>query len=537
MEDLPSDCFEFQKVSYQELSGLNPITKSYLFSSNADDFASFKPNWKGIEDAINKRANFKVYRKTLVEVLEEQYKSVEISELTFQHIQKLKEENCYTFTTGHQLSLFTGPSYFFYKILSVVSLSKAAQKKFSGKHFVPVFWMASEDHDFEEIATTWVDGQKVTWKKNASGAVGRLNLEGLSEAFDSFVKALGKNPQSEPFIENVAKFIADSTTYAQFTFKMVNFLFAEYGVVAIDADHPKLKAKLKEVIKEDLFHQLTFKQAKATADKILTQGFEEQIHIREINFFYLKDGVRERIEKRGDLFRVLNSNISFDAAEMHQEIKKHPERFSPNVALRPVYQETILPNIAYVGGGAEVAYWLQLKSIFEKNKVFYPVVLLRDSALMLPKKAKGWLNDLGLSIEKLFQNQELIFQELVKQKSTANLSLADKKNAVIQVFDDLKPAAQKVQPTLQRTIEGEKQKILNRLNAVEKKLLREEKKNNKVLENRLQKLFDMAYPNGTLQERKANFLPFWVAYKKQILDSFVNQFEPTQAEFKVVFYS
>ena len=532
MEDQLGDSFKINKVSFETINQLKPITVDYLFSEKLNDFASFKPNWDGISQSLAARQKTKTNRSLLVKTLNSAYQKAETSKFVLSNITQLSESNTFTFTTGHQLNLFTGPSYFFYKIFSVIKLSIQAKQKFPDFNFVPVFWMASEDHDFEEIASTLVNNQKITWQKKASGAVGRLDLEGLQNSFELLKKEIGLNTNTEDFFKSLETFLANSETYGQFVFKMVNHLFKDFGLVVLDADNKDLKKELIPVIQEDIFHQLTKKGADKTSIELEEKGYSDQILVRDINFFYLKDNLRERIEKHDNFYKVLNSSISFSGIEMMEEIKNHPERFSPNVSLRPVYQEILLPNLAYVGGGAEVSYWLQLKQSFINHEVFFPVVLLRDSAAILTNKVAIGIEDLELEFTDLFRSENDLFKSLVKLKTKHSLNLSNELESISSLFDSLKSRAIKIQPTLQRTVEGEKVKILNRLQSIEKKFLREEKRNHKNLENKLQKVLNKLYPNGVLQERKANFLPYFLEYKDDVFNTLIEEFDPTEASFK-----
>lgn len=534
MEDQLGDCFKTNKISFQHINQLKPIAVDYLFSEKLKDFYNFQPNWNGIENALQARHKIKTNRKLLTDTLLENYQEVETTDLVKSNIQLLSQQNTFTFTTGHQLNLFTGPSYFFYKIISVLKLCISAKSKFPDNNFVPIFWMASEDHDFDEISRTLVNGKKIAWQRDASGAVGRLDLTGFNLQVNELKKEIGLNPKTEDFFKQINHFLGSSKTYGEFVFRTVNSIFKDFGLVVLDADQPNLKRQLTSVIQEDIFHHQTYKGAQNTSAELTQMGYGEQILVREINFFYLKDNIRERIEKQEGFYKVLNTSISFSDAEMLEEIKSHPENFSPNVALRPVYQEILLPNLAYVGGGAEVAYWLQLKQSFKNHETFFPVVLLRDSVSIINKKAEKWMLDLDLSFEDLFENENSIFTKLVKLKTEQNLNLDDELNQISSLFDEVKNRAEAIQPTLQKTVEGEKVKILKRLKSIEKKFLREEKRHYSVLENKLTKLLAIVYPNGVLQERKANFLPYYLEYKNLILNELLNQFDPSKAEFKFV---
>lgn len=535
MEDQCGDCFEVKSIPFNNTNLLNSLTSDYLYTHKTNQLFAFKPNLDGIEEALKVRQNIKIPRQSLVDFLQKQYQNTETSNEVKNNIKLLQKQNTFTITTGHQLNLFTGPAYFFYKIYSVIKLAEIAGKKFSDFQFVPVFWMASEDHDFDEVKSTFLLDKKFTWQKNASGAVGDLGIEGLAEIWNEFKKYNIQNNQAKEFYDAVEGFLQTSSNYARFVFNMVNYLFKQHGLVVLDANSAELKSHLISVMKEDIFHQKTFKAANNTRQKLEEGNYKEQIFVREINFFYLHNRQRERIEKHADFYKVINTNISFSESEMMHEINHHPEKFSPNVALRPVYQETILPNVAYIGGGAEVAYWLQLHEVFKQHNTFFPVVLHRDSAVVIAEKTWKKLNQLGLTVQEIINTSadELLKNHAINN-TTHNLNLHEEMRTIQNLFDHLKQRVTPIQQTLQRTVEGEKVKILNRLASVEKKLLREEKKKHQIWKNQLNEVVNSFYPNGTLQERKINFLSFYFEYGSQMEKTILQSFNAFENSLKVI---
>ena len=324
-------------------------------------------------------------RTTLVNSLKNQYRNTKISGKTSQNIQSLLQENTFTITTGHQLNLFTGPLYFLYKIISTINLTEQLKQEFPKENFVPIYWMASEDHDFEEIHYFNFKEKKVTWNRNDFGAVGRLFTQNLEFVFDEFSKLLGDSTNakklkklfSDAYLEH--KNLTDATRF------LANELFGEYGLVILDGDDADLKRQFLPYVKDELFKNTSFNEVSKTIEE-LKKHYKIQVNPREINLFYLTDELRERIIFKDGIFKINNTDIDFTLEELEYELKLHPERFSPNVIMRPLYQEVILPNICYIGGGGELAYWLELKQYFEKVEVPFPILLLRNSALLISVK-------------------------------------------------------------------------------------------------------------------------------------------------------
>jgi len=348
-------------ITYKETGFFSQTVTDYIEDAPAlREFYGYRPDFNGFAEFL-KTKKVIADRNLLVEILTGQYKSIPANaEKVQDNISLLGSDNTYTITTGHQLNIFAGPLYFIYKIVTAIKLSQQLKEKFPDKNFVPVYWMASEDHDFAEINYTNIGGKKVHWWYEASGATGRINPDTMRQALNQYKGALGIDGHSTELGDIVetayTKFdkLADATRY------LVNALFGQYGLVIIDADDHRFKQQFAPIVEQDIINQNSFKNITTVNEKLQQAGVHIQVNPREINFFYLLDGLRERIVFEQDRYKVLNSEISFSEEELKQELKQYPERFSPNVVMRPLYQECILPNIAYIGGGAEVVYWLNL---------------------------------------------------------------------------------------------------------------------------------------------------------------------------------
>jgi bacillithiol biosynthesis cysteine-adding enzyme BshC len=526
-------------ISYKETGYFSQTVTDYLEDKpELRLFYGHRPDFDGFAQFL-KAKKVVADRNLLARVLIEQYQT--ISPLTAHHsplvqsnIDLLKSENTYTITTGHQLNIFAGPLYFIYKIVTAIKLAKQLKEKFPDKNFVPVYWMASEDHDFAEINYTNIGGKKVHWWYEASGATGRIDPGTMRQALNQYKGVLGLDHHAEELAEIVenayAKFgkLADATRY------LVNALFGQYGLVIIDADDHDLKKQFADIIEEDIIKQHSSKNIETTNDQLKKLHVHIQVNPREINFFYLRDGLRERIVFEDGVYKVLNTEICFAKEELQQEIHSTPEHFSPNVVMRPLYQEYILPNIAYVGGGAEVVYWLQLKSNFEHYKVDFPILILRNSGLVIPKQSASKVARMELPLAELFKSNDAIKTNWIKQHSDHELSLKEEWMELQNILEKIKLRSSKIDPTLAQSTSAIQARLEHAIDRLEKKLIRAEKKNYHTRLEQIDHIKAELFPKDSLQERTENFGLFYVKWGQQFIEELIRHFEPLDFKFTVL---
>jgi bacillithiol biosynthesis cysteine-adding enzyme BshC len=524
-----------QYIDYEDTHSFSKAVIRYIQQDGSlKPFYDQPANLKGFRTLLtNKKVT--TDRDLLYQSLTKQYEGISEKSFLFQHnLEQLKKENTFTVTTGHQLNIFTGPLYFIFKIVTAINLAKELRKEFPDKNFVPVYWMATEDHDFAEINHTYIGGKKIEWQNEASGATGRINTQSIADALNEYKAVLGISTNAE----KLSKWISDAYTQhdklADATRYLVNKLFGDYGLIIIDADDRGLKKLFAPVIKEDIIHQNSFNHISDSNKKLAEIHIEAQVNPREINFFYLTEGLRERIILENGLYLVNNTDLTFSKEELLAEIDNHPDRFSPNVVMRPLYQEIILPNLAYIGGGAEIIYWLQLKSTFEHYKIDFPVLLLRNSALITDKKASNKLQRLQLCYQDLFYSLDKIKSNWVSKQSAHVLSLKDEWREIDSIFAKLKLRIHKIDPTLSPSTEAVKVRLEKAMRNLEKKLVKAEKKNFADALNDIEKIKNSLFPNGGLQERKENFGLFYVKYGDEFIKSLIEDFKPLDLKFTII---
>lgn len=513
-----------------------PFEKINAFQPFFLDFVNREPNLKSFYNRFPEVASFKdqirekagnygaATRQVLVKALRQQYSNVVPRELVEKNLGLLEQSTTYTVTTGHQLNVFTGPLYFIYKIVTVINACRELKAHYPDCNFVPVYWMASEDHDYQEIKSFRLFGKKYTWETQQSGAVGRFHTR-------DFKKLLGEVPGA---IDLFKKAYTQHDTLAAAVRYYVNELFGDQGLVVVDGDDRELKTLFKSVIKDDLFNHSARQKVDVTNAKLESLGYTPQIYCRDINFFYLHEGLRNRIEQRGDEFVIVDTDQRFSRQEMEALVDHHPERFSPNVILRPLFEEIVLPNLAYCGGPAEVVYWLQLKDVFAHYQTSFPVLLPRSFALVVDEPTSRKLQQTGLAIEEIFTEKNALFNDIVLRHSRHKIKLNGERDDIERRFAKIQIQVEEVDKTLAPMVAAETRRLHKSLDKIEQKLLKAEKRKHDDKLRQVEALKDALFPGGGLQERTDNFLNFHSQHPG-FIPLLLDSFKPFDLRFNIVY--
>lgn len=500
-------------VDFKISKTLNQLVADYVNQeSKLNPFYSNYPNADGFKETIKTVSNQSINRIILSEELNRQTKFVtNTSSATLNNIQLLKNKNCYTITTGHQLCLFTGPLYFIYKIFSTINLAEELKKQFPENDFVPVYWMASEDHDFEEVNHFNVFGKTLTWESKQTGAVGDFKTNELDSILPPLKEIFGETENGKYLVELFNGAYLKHNDLKDATRFLVNELFGKYGLITLDGNSIELKKQFSEHFKTDIFKNLADNKVTESINELEKFGYKAQVNPRPINCFYMEDGIRARIEKQGNEFVVLGTDKKFTEAQLNELIDTHPEKISPNVVLRPLYQQHILPNIAYVGGPGELAYWLQYKTLFEAFHINYPLLVPRTFITVIEKNIKSKLEKLNFSEGDIFKEEI----ELVKEfqiKANAIFDLDSEKKSIETLFSEIQSKINNVDKTLNAAVSAEQQKALSSLDIITAKANKALKQKLDTEINQIKNIKQKLFPNTTPQERFDNFATFYLKY-------------------------
>ncbi len=522
-------------ISLEHTNRFNRLILDYVNGEEKlKDFYGFSHELEGYPKQIGSRKQFPIHRNLLADSLLEQYKTIDgAKDSVLKNIGSLREENTFTVTTGHQLNIFTGPLYFVYKILHTIKLADELNEAHADHHFVPVYWMNSEDHDLEEIGQFNLFGQKYVWETDQTGATGRMNPKSLMEFCQKLEEVFSNNEAVLELIRVFRKAYSESETLTVATRKFVNELFGKYGLVIFDSDDALLKTPFIKHFKEDIFDNRPFELVKSANRKLDELGYHHQVNPREINCFYLADGTRNRIVRTDKGYHVLHTDFRFTKEELLEELENHPENFSPNVVLRPLFQEFILPNLTYVGGAGELSYWLQYNHYFKEMGVSFPMLSLRNHFLLIDSNHAQRLEELKLLPEDLFHSVEELIKEHVLELTDAEVELDEELELLSQLYSKLKDKAGEIDSSLISSIEAEQTRMEKGIEQWKSRFTRGLKKQNEVSVNRIRKVHKKLFPNGYLQERHENFMALYAQNPEGFFDSIYEGTEPFETQFRV----
>jgi bacillithiol biosynthesis cysteine-adding enzyme BshC len=527
--------FTAEYIPYEQTGYFSKIVTDYLSQhTSLKQFYQHPVNLQGIKDAIDQRKNFFTNRKLLVDQLENQYSNIETSDKVKSNISELINENTFTICTAHQPNIFTGHLYFIYKIMHVIKLADTLKHELPGNNFVPVFYIGSEDADLEELGEVTINNENYNWNTKQKGAVGRMLVDDALLAILSKIKGqLGVEDHGKEIINMVQECYVKGRTIQEACFNLVNKLFAAYGLIVLLPDNIELKKEMLPVFEDDIFGNVPSGIVTETS-KQLAEHYQVQAHPREINLFYLKDDIRNRIVLEKNIYKIKDTNINFTKEELENELKQHPERFSPNVILRALYQETILPNILFVGGGGELAYWLELKDLFKHYKVAYPVLILRNSFVLISENIEGLIKKISLTYPDIFTSENELVKKYVLKNTSHNLSLEKEKQTIGYVYEEMKVSIDKIDNTLVAHVEALRSRLLKTLDKLETKLLRAEKLKFESQQRQIEKMRNTLFPNNELQERVENFMPFYARWGNDFIKVIYDNSLSLQQEFGII---
>ena len=523
-------------IDYRDLDFFSDLFNDYLAQKpELRKFYNYDFSLSAFSKVIEARKKIHTNRKILTEVLRAQ--SIDAAAPAIENINLLDDSNTFTITTGHQLNIFTGPLYFIYKIITVINTCRELKKAFPDHPFVPVYWMNSDDHDFEEISYARVFGKEIRWQHETKGPSGAVSTSSMQAVLDELFSMLGdtenalvlKRVFEESYIKHQRLDLAMRC--------LVNHLFGRYGLVILDPSHNLLKGQFKTILRDDIFHGNAYRLVNESSSQLSTH-YKPQVNPRELNVFYMEENFRDRlvkVEKDGKVFfQVLNRDIFFSEQEINQLIEEYPEKLSPNVVLRPMYQEIILPNLAYIGGPSELAYWLEYKSMFDFYKVHFPMLIPRNSALWIDSSNEAKINKLGIPVLDLFLSTEQLIKKYVLEHAGDEIQLQDEAEEIGEIFGHILDKAMKIDMTLKATIEGERQKHIKSIQYVSEKILKAQKRKYEIDILQLQQLKGKLFPSGQLQERFDNFIPYYLKYGNSFFDSLLENFNPFESKFLVL---
>jgi len=525
LSEIPS-CLQSLPLSSPNMNGISsialPLEETGLFSSIFIDFIEQrqwldhfqlpKPDLQGLLQVAQDAEWEKFDRKLLLNTLTAQYRELEesgtvISEAVKDNLEALSSPDSRTITTGQQLHPATGPLYVVFKILSTLNLCKQLNAVQQQHRFIPVFWLASEDHDLQEVRELQVAGKTYTWLTEQSGPTGRISCKGLPEMLEQLKTDLGARPGIDKLLADVFNAYKSEYTLSLATRKLIHEWFGKAGLLMIDPDAAALKRSFIPVMQRDITRQEAPQAAKRLEEELSTHG-SLPLSIRSVNLFYLGEQFRLRIDTIPGGFRTPDERFNWTPEQLSAEIEAFPQRFSPNVVLRPLYQQSILPNVAYIGGPAEVVYWLQLRGVFQLHDIPFPVLLPRAHAVLVDNNLYEKFRRMGFAGKDWLEKpDELIARWMNARGITTEVFDQARKQTTLEM-DALTGFMEATDKTLGDAGRAEKVRMLQAIDKLEEKWKKSQKRSEDQSVQVIRKVRDRIFPNGTLQERHDNILGF-----------------------------
>ncbi len=540
------------QINFGDIPGQHNLFLDYLY-----EFESVKKFYK--HDFRNKEEYLKIFktisetnrefRNDIPKIIHSQYQGFNLSEKTKNNIDLLKEKNTLAVVTGQQLGILGGPLYTLYKIITAIKLAEHLKERYDAYNFVPVFWLEGDDHDFEEVRSLNVINElnevtKISYNdeiidEEIRQSIGYLQIkETISSFFDNLDKNLRDTEFKPELLKKLKEFYSVGKTFKQSFRELIFWLFDEYGLITFDPQDIIIKNLLKPVFKQEInnFRQNTEKLVEVSAT--LEEVYHAQVKVRPVNLFYSNEDGRFLIEPVENEFRLRRKRKKFTLEEIINEIDNKPENFSPNVLLRPICQDYLLPTAFYVGGPSEISYFAQLTPLYDLYNLTSPVIYPRISATIYEKNLENILEKYNLSFKDVFVKSEELKTRVIKSLSKNSIDdiFAESNNQIEIVIDHLKEKLFEFDKTIADATGKYRQKILSYIDELKSKAIDAQKKKHEITLRQIDKLANSLFPNNNLQERELNFVYFYDKYGDGFMKKLFDEFKINNFDHQVVKY-
>lgn len=520
-------------VNYSDLPGFQNLFLDYI--NEFDNVKNFYPkNFRNDADFLKTFSELEKYdrphQKEIANIIKKQYSDYSISKQTASNISSLGSKKTFAIVTGQQVSLFGGPMYTIFKTISTIKLSNLLNEKYSDYNFVPVFWMEADDHDFDEVASTSILDKEnnyttITYDDGLAedtnrGSVGNIVFNSnIKLALAELEKTLRDNDFKSEIMSLLNECYNEGNTFKNSFKKLMFKLFDEYGLVIFDPQDSAVKNLLLPIFEKELNNFKTHTTTNVLRSAELEEVYHAQVKVKPINLFYTDESGRHLIEPTDDGFRFKGKRKKLNEEELLNLLYFDPTAFSPNVLLRPICQDFLLPTAAYVGGPSEISYFAQVIPNYSFFDVVSPILFPRSSATILEARQLSIIDKYKLSVSDFTYDENILVEKVIKQISEFNFdelftkSELDIKNSL----NELKEKLLTVDESLSQPVEKSIGRIDQTLQILKDKSKSAEERKHQTVINQLQKVRNVVNPNNSLQERELNFIYFANKYGINIM--------------------
>lgn len=538
-------------INFKDIPGNTKLFLDYLYNfENLQKF--YKYNFRNKEQIIKKFQQLtdvqREFRGELSTIIHDQYEFLSPSSKTLKNISSLKDDKTLAVVTGQQLGILGGPLYTFYKIITAIKLCSHLSERYDNYNFVPVFWLEGDDHDFDEVKSINILNEnneiiKISYTDEIineelnRGSIGQIKLSaGISRFFNEIDQHLKTSEYKPKILEHLKKFYQENKTFKDSFRELLFFFFDQYGLIIFDPQDKKVKDLLKPIFIKEVTQFRSHTQSLVNVSASLEELYHAQVKIRPINLFYNFDEGRYLIEPVENEFRLKGKRKKFTLQEIEERIETEPEKFSPNVLLRPICQDYLLPTAFYVGGPSEIAYFGQILPLYQFYEIDPAVIYPRSSATILEKAVKLILEKYNLKITSFFTDVNKLKNLIVNNMSDQNLDeiFTSSKNKIDHVFDEIKEKLYSVEKTMSDVTSKYRSKVLSYIDELNAKAVEAQKKRFEITLRQIDKAAVNLYPNNNLQEREFSFYQFANKYDLEVIKKIFNELEINKFEHQII---
>lgn len=537
-------------INFSDIPGHQNLFLDYLYEfENVAEF--YSNDFRNKENYLKIFKNISDNRRQLTpgisQILVNQYSNLNPSSLTRENINKISDKKTLTIVTGQQLGILGGPLYTFYKIITTIKLSRFLSERYNDYNFVPVFWMEADDHDFNEVRTTKVIDEAnslltIGYKEeieedDLKQSVGMINLESsINDFFNKLNNSL-KTTDFKPSILDRLKNIYKEGTSFKVAFRELLFnYFDEFGLVIFDPQDNEVKKLLKPIFKKEItdfrIHTERLVQVSATLEEL----YHAQVKVKPVNLFLRVDEGRYSIEPVDNEYRLRRKRKSFSQEQLLELLENEPDKFSPNVLLRPICQDYLFPTAFYIAGPSEISYFAQIKPLYELYDIVEPIIYPRSSVTILENSIANSLEKHSVSINEIFIDVENVKKKIINtvEESSIDEMFDGITNQVEATFDQLKEKLLDLDKTIADSSNRYRDKIISTVNELKSKAEKAQQKKYEVTLRQIDRAAVNLFPNSNLQEREINFVYFANKYGEDFLKKIFNELQINKFEHQII---
>ncbi|NNF02972.1 MAG: bacillithiol biosynthesis cysteine-adding enzyme BshC [Rhodothermales bacterium] len=533
------------RIPFSSFESFSRLFRDYTgsFDSLAGFFAWDYRSDDDLRSAAKEAASAPRNRSVLCAAVRRQAERFGIAEESDQLITRLEDENAVAVVTGQQLGLFGGPMYTLYKTLTAVRLADRITK-LTDRPAVPVFWLEGEDHDFAEVASLALldrdEPVRVRYERPGSDeirtAVGRLELdESVRDAVDRISGILPDSEFSPELIEVLRSAYRPGRGMMEAFVEVVSAWIGPGKVLFLSPDDTEIKRLARDVFLREIEDHEESARRLADVSRRLEESYHAQVTSTHVNLFIHGDE-RRAVEVRGNGFGLHGSDRTMSQEELVALVDDDPDALSPNVVLRPLMQDAVLPTAAYVAGPGEVAYFAQFKPLYEWAGIPMPVIYPRASVTLLERRIGKVLDEHELNVSDFDDQVERLFRRVVVDEMDVDLEEQFKthSSAIHEAVNGIKPVIEEVDRSLVRSAEATRAAFMKEWSKLKDKVVRAEKDRHDIVREQLERAAASLFPFGTLQERVLSPLFFMSKYGPDLAERILSEIDLDTREHQVI---